>query len=71
MSDNKKSMTLNLSEREMAVLEQLCQQKAMSKSAVMRMALRLFQIIDLRMSKGEKLIFENVRTKKKSELMVL
>ena len=39
----KKTMTLNLSEEEMAALERLCEKKDLSKTAVVRQALRLYQ----------------------------
>jgi Ribbon-helix-helix protein, copG family len=71
MSDGKKTMTLNLTEREMEVLEDLCRKKELSKTAVIRQALRLFQLVDARLAQGEKLVFEDERTNKKAELMVL
>ena len=71
MSDNKNPVIVNLSDRELKVLEEMCQKKDMSKSAVMRHALRIFQIVDIRLSKGERLIFELVGTGEQSELMVL
>lgn len=46
------TMTLNLSEREDTVLTELAEQKDMSKSAVMRQALRLYQLIERRQSEG-------------------
>ena len=71
MSDNKKTMTLNLTEREMEVLEELSRKKELSKTAVLRQALRLFQLVDARLARGEKLVFEDERANKKAELMVL
>jgi hypothetical protein len=71
MSDGKKTMTLNLTEREMEVLEELCRKKELSKTAVLRQALRLFQLVDARLAQGEKLVFEDERANKKAELMVL
>jgi hypothetical protein len=71
MSESKKTMTLNLTEREMEVLEELSRKKELSKTAVIRQALRLFQLIDSRLAKGEKLVFEDEKANKKSELMVL
>lgn len=67
----KKTMTLNLTDAEMEVLEELCIRKELSKTAVIRQALRLYQLIDARMSMGEKLFLEDGKTKDKSELMVL
>lgn len=45
-------------------------QKDLSKTAVLRQALRLYQLIDVRLSRGEKLFFEDDK-KEKAELMVL
>ena len=64
-------MTLNLTEREMQALEELARQKDLSKTAVIRQALRLYQIIDDRIAKGEKLFIEGKTAKQKAELMVL
>ncbi len=64
-------MTLNLSDEEMAVLVELSDRKEISKTAVIRQALRLYQLIDARLSAGEKLIFEDEAKQKQAELMVL
>jgi predicted transcriptional regulator len=69
--DAKKTMTLNLSESEMRVLEELANKKDLSKSAVLRQALRLYQMVEERLSAGEKLVFEDEKAQKKAELMVL
>ena len=50
-----RTMTLNLSDREMEVLEAMADQKELSKTAVMRQALRLYQLVDARISRGERL----------------
>lgn len=68
MSD-KRTMTLNLSEAEMRALEELCTKKDLSKTAVLRQALRLYQTIDARVDQGHKLMLEG--THEKSELMLL
>jgi hypothetical protein len=67
----KKTMTLNLTEPEMAVLEELCAEKDMSKTAVLRQALRLYQLVNVRLKVGEKLFFEDEAAKEKKELVVL
>ncbi len=67
----KRTMTLNLTQQEMQVLDELCAKKGLNKTALMRQALRLYQTVDTRIERGEKLIFENDKTKEKSELMVL
>lgn len=67
---NKRTMTLNLTEVEMEALEILARRKELSKTAVLRQALRLYQAVDLRIAKGDKLIFEDAEDKK-SEVMML
>jgi len=67
----KKTMTLNLTESEMGVLEKISTQKDMSKTAVIRQALRLYQFIESRIAQGEKLVFEDELSKEKKELVVL
>lgn len=52
-----KTMTLNLSEKEMAVLDELATEKDMSKTAVMRQALRLYQLVNVRLNAGERMMF--------------
>jgi predicted transcriptional regulator len=67
----KKTMTLNLTDAEMRVLDELCEKKDLSKTAVMRQALRLYQLIEGRVEKGDKLFFEDESTKEKAEVMML
>jgi hypothetical protein len=66
----KRTMTLNLSDSEMKALEDLAEQKGLSKTGVLRLALRLYQAVVLRTAQGEKLFFEDEREKKKAEVMV-
>ncbi|VAW79017.1 Transcriptional regulator [hydrothermal vent metagenome] len=68
---NKRTMTINLNDNEMSILEAICSKKGLSKTALVRQALRLYQSIDTRIDDGEKLFLENPVTKEKSELMVL
>ena len=67
----KRTMTLNLTEAEMRVLETLSAQKYLSKTAVIRQALRLYQLVDHRLASGEKLFFEDEAKRQKAELMVM
>lgn len=67
----KRTMTLNLTEPEMAVLEALCVEKDLSKTAVLRQALRLYQLVTTRLKQGEKLFFEDEVAKEKKEVVVL
>lgn len=66
----KRTMTLNLTDAEMVALEELSQRKDLSKTAVLRQALRLYQMVDVRMERGEKLYFED-EFKAKAEVVVL
>jgi hypothetical protein len=65
----KRTVVIQLNEAEWDALEDLAKKKDLSKVAVMRQALRLYQLIDVRMSEGEKLVFEDKKSKK--ELLVL
>ena len=67
----KRTMTLNLTDSEMRVLEELSARKDLSKTAVIRQALRLYQTVEVRIERGEKILFENDATKEKAELMLL
>jgi hypothetical protein len=67
---DKRTMTLNLTEQEMRVLEELSSQKELSKTAILRQALRLYQLVDVKLTEGGKLFFEDHK-KEKAELMVL
>ncbi|PYJ84765.1 MAG: transcriptional regulator [Verrucomicrobia bacterium] len=68
---DKRTMTLNLTAREMAVLEQLAAAKDLSKTGVMRLALRLLQAVDSKIRMGQKLMFEDEKSKEKSELVLI
>ncbi len=50
-----KGMTLNLSPMEMQALEQLCLEHDMSKTGVIRQALRMYQYLHRRIMEGERL----------------
>jgi hypothetical protein len=67
----KRTMTLNLSEAEMHALEDLAIKKDLNKTVVIRQALRLYQMVDLRIREGKKIFIENDVTKEKSELMLI
>jgi hypothetical protein len=72
MEDNeKRTMTLNLTPREMTVLEELAAKKDLSKTGVMRLALRLLQAVDAKIQMGQKLMFEDEKTKEKSEMVLI
>lgn len=67
----KRTMTLNLTDAEMSVVEDFSARKDMSKTAVMRQALRLYQLLETRVEKGDKLYVENEVTKDKAEIMMV
>ncbi len=52
-----RTMTLNLSEREMAVVEELAAEMDLSKTGILRQALRWYQLTHIRLKAGEKVIF--------------
>lgn len=70
MTASKRTMTLNLTDAEMRVLEELCAKKDLSKTALLRQALRLYQVVEARLEKGDKLFFEDDK-KEKAEVMML
>jgi hypothetical protein len=69
--NDKRTMTLNLTPREMAVLEELAAAKDLSKTGVLKLALRLLQALDAKVRIGQKLFVEDDKTKEKSELVIL
>lgn len=68
---SKRTMTLNLTDKEMQVLDELSAKKGLNKTALLRQALRLYQTVDQRLEQGEKLVFENEDKSEKAELLVL
>jgi hypothetical protein len=64
-------MTLNLTDAEMRILEELCSRHDTTKMALVRRALRMFQTIDARLERGDKVFIENELEKRKTELVVL
>lgn len=71
MTATKKTMTLNLTDAEMAALEALCEKKDLSKTSLLRQALRLYQLVEARLDRGEKLFFEDHKKKTKAEVMMI
>jgi len=65
------ALTLNLTEPEIKALDSLAEEKGITKTAVLRQALRLYQSVHYRLAKGEKIFFEDKLNKEKAELMVL
>ena len=67
----KRTMTLNLTEAEMQAVEQICKQKGLSKTALVRQSLRLYKSMDERLARGDKVFVESADTSARAELMVL
>ena len=70
MVTDKRQMTLNLTEAEMRLLEDLAARKQLTKTGIIRLSLKLFQLIDERMAQGGKLFIE-ADGKQKTELALL
>jgi hypothetical protein len=51
-----KTMEMNLSNAEMAVVEQLAEAKGLTRTGVLRQALRLYQVIDRHASEGRRVM---------------
>ena len=67
----KKTLTLNLTEEEMLALEDLARTKDVSKTAILRLSLRLYQLIDKRLAAGQKIFAEDELKNEKTELLLL
>lgn len=50
-------MTVNLDDRHMTVLEEMAKENDMSKTALLRQAIRLYQLVHERAKKGEQMAF--------------
>jgi predicted transcriptional regulator len=68
---DRRQMTLMLSDKEMALLNRLAQTRGMSKTALVRQALRLYQSVTERLENGDKVFVERPSTQEKTELMML
>lgn len=68
---DKRQMTLMLNDKEMNLLDRLSERRGMSKTALLRQALRMYQSVTERIDNGEKVFVEHPGTKEKAELMVL
>lgn len=60
-----------LTDSEMIALDKLSQSKDMSKTALIRQALRLYQALDERLSRGDRVFVEDETKKEKAELVVV
>lgn len=67
----KRTMTLNLSEEEMVSLEQLAERNDLTKTAVIKKAIRIYLILEKRLQKGERLFVENEEQSVRVELLLV
>lgn len=67
----KRTMTLNLSEEEMNSLEQLALRNDMTKTAVIKKAIRIYLILETRLQKGEHIFVEDELHQGKVELLLV
>ena len=68
---DKRTMTLNLTDAEMTALEAMAAKKELSKTAVIRQALRVYQLVVMRSEAGERLFFKDEKARKKAEVVVV
>ncbi len=68
---DRRQMTLMLSDKEMSLLDELSRARGMSKTALVRQALRLYQSVTERLENGDKVFVERPSTQEKTELMML
>ncbi len=68
---SKSAMTLSLTSVEMAAVQKMADDKGMSKTAVIRQALRLYEYADAHLSTGHEMQFRNTKTGKVKETIVV
>jgi predicted transcriptional regulator len=68
---DKKTMTLNLSEDEMNSLDQLALRNDMTKTAVIKKAIRIYLILETRLQRGEHIFVEDESHQAKVELLLV
>lgn len=67
----KRTMTLNLSEEEMTSLDELAVRNDMTKTAVIRKAIRIYLTLEKRMQKGEHIFVEDDNHQVRAELLLV
>jgi predicted transcriptional regulator len=67
----KRTMTLNLSEEEMNSLDQLALRNDMTKTAVIKKAIRIYLVLETRMDRGEHIFVEDDLHNVKVELLLV
>lgn len=67
----KKTLTLFLTKDEMDVLSTLAKQKGLSKTAILRQALRLYQVVCLKQDTGKRIYFEDELNMKQTDIIII
>ena len=67
----RRTISVSLNERELEALSELSDRTGMSKSALIRQAIRLYQSVNIRIDAGEKMYFEKPGSREKLEVVVL
>jgi predicted transcriptional regulator len=67
----KRTMTLNLSEEEMNSLDQLALRNDMTKTAIIKKAIRIYLVLETRMERGERIFIEDDVHNVKVELLLV
>ena len=68
---NTRTMTLNLTVPEMERLAALSERKRLSKTTVMRQALKVYDEIDAELESGKKLLLQDKESASQSPVMIL
>lgn len=64
------TMTLNMTDREMEVLTELATSKGITKTALMKQALRIYQMVDVKLARGETMMFSGDKGKLYESMIV-
>lgn len=69
--NGKRLMMLSLPAEEMAAVEALAKKRGLTKTGLVRQAIRLYESVETRMDRGHKLFIESPEEKDKLELLLL
>lgn len=64
-------MMLSMPMAEMLVVEALAKKRGLTKTGLVRQAIRLYESVETRLDQGHKLYVESPEKKEKSEIMLL
>lgn len=70
-SQSKRSMMLSIPQTEMLAVEALAKKRGLSKTSLVRQAIRLYESVEARLDQGHKLYVESPENKEKAEIMLL